>query len=586
MFEHGTRGFLLACCLAALPACRAREPQSRSIDQQLTFEGGEASSPRLSRDGKFVVCASDRSGGNLNIWMQPVASGTPVRLTNGLARDYDPEFSLDGKTVYFSSLREPNGIYRVPVSGGESELVVRGGSSAEVSPDGRSLLFTDGNLGLLDVASNTRRAVLANFDNSYAPKWSPDGKEILFTGRATKDGPVEWWITTPEGASPKNTGLLAALHVSGFSDAFAQAWLPSDEIVFAGKRGDKTTLWRVKLSADRTQMIGAPVRATNDDAGDFHASYAAGRLTFDRVRVGINLWSLPIEVNEGKVTGEPQRLTSSDAQKGAAAISRDGRKLLYSADQGGTFRLLFKDLASGKEKNVGPSENAFYSVLNAEGTRFMYGMGAKGMIDVSTRGLSGWRSWFSRSLCSHCGMPRGLSGDGRLLLLWNDAESGNRLELLDTQSGRTRTIATSSHLLYGPELSPDGGWISFVVKSGEHDFRGYIARVPEERAALGSDWIPVNPASHEFQMLFWSPDGNLLYILSEHGEGNLNWLEAQRLDPRNKQPAGQLFPVYRFKEPRVPTMDPIWNHAAAVEGKIMLELGDVSTNVWMTDLKR
>jgi hypothetical protein len=30
-------------------------------------------------------------------------------------------------------------------------------------------------------------------------------------------------------------------------------------------------------------------------------------------------------------------------------------------------------------------------------------------------------------------------------------------------------------------------------------------------------------------------------------------------------------------------MDPIWNHPAAVEGKIVLELGDMSTNVWMMD---
>ena len=577
---------LLACWLAALPACRERQPRPRSIYQQLTFEGGETSSPRLSQDGTFLVFASDRGGGNLNIWMQPVAQGPPLRLTNGPARDYDPVISADGRVVYFSSLREPNGIYRVAVGGGNAELVARGGSSAEISPDGHWLVFTNGNLGLLDVANNSSRALLETFENSYAAKWSPDGKEILFAGRAAKDDPVEWWITTPEGAPPKNTGLLGALHALGFSEAFAQAWLSGDEIVFAGKRGEQITLWRVKLSPDRTQMIGTPVKETDSHEGDFHADYAAGRLIFDRVRVGVNLWSLPVDVNEGKRTGEPRRLTSSDAQKGAAALSRDGLKLLYSAEQGGTFRLVLKDGVSGKEKNVGPSENAFYSVLNAEGSRYFYGTGARGMIDVATRGVTGWRSWFSRTLCSHCGMPRGLSSDGRFLLLWNDTESANHLDLLDTASGKTRTIAVSSQTFYGPELSADGQWISFVLKSGEHDFRGYIARVPDARPVLESDWIAVNPASHEFQMLFWSPGGNLLYILSEHGEGNLNWLEAQRLDPQSKQPAGQPFPVYRFKEPRVPTMDPIWNHPAAVEGKIVLELGDISTNVWMMDVGR
>jgi hypothetical protein len=33
-------------------------------------------------------------------------------------------------------------------------------------------------------------------------------------------------------------------------------------------------------------------------------------------------------------------------------------------------------------------------------------------------------------------------------------------------------------------------------------------------------------------------------------------------------------------------MDPIWNHAAAVDGKIMLALGDISTNVWMLETAR
>jgi len=580
------QGCAAVVCLLALLGCRAPEPKSSGPGyRQLTFEGGEASSPSLSRDGRWVVYASDRGGGNLNIWMQPVGEGAPLRLTNGSTRDYDPVFSADGKTVYFSSLREPNGIYRVPVSGGEVEMVVRGGSSAAISPGGESLLFTNGNLALLDLKNNSSHPLLTNFDNSYAPKWSPDGKEILFAGRAAKDDPVEWWITTPQDTAPKHTGILTALHASGFSDTFAQAWLPGDQIVFAGKRGDQITLWRVKLSPDRTQFIGAPVRATNDDAGDFHAAYAAGNLVFDRVKVALNLWSLPAEVNQGTATSELSRLTSTDAQKGAASLSRDGRNLLYSAEQRGTFRLVLKDLTSGSEKNVGPSENAFYSVLNPDGSRFLYGTGAPGMIDVSTRGVSGWRSWLSRSVCSHCGMPRGLSGDGRFLLLWNDTDAGSHLGLLDTHSGKARTIAMGFQF-YGPELSPDGAWISFVVKSGEHDFRGYIARVPDRGLALESGWLPVNPASHEFQMLFWSPDGNLLYILSEHGEGNLNWLEAQRLDPQSKRSTGQPFTVYHFKDPRVPTMDPIWNHPAAVEGKILLELGDMSTNVWMMDTGR
>jgi hypothetical protein len=62
---------------------------------------------------------------------------------------------------------------------------------------------------------------------------------------------------------------------------------------------------------------------------------------------------------------------------------------------------------------------------------------------------------------------------------------------------------------------------------------------------------------------------------------NLNWLHAQPLDPATKRPNGELKSVYHFRAPRVPMKDPIWNRPAAVEGRIVLELVDQTTNVWI-----
>jgi len=39
--------------------------------------------------------------------------------------------------------------------------------------------------------------------------------------------------------------------------------------------------------------------------------------------------------------------------------------------------------------------------------------------------------------------------------------------------------------------------------------------------------------------------------------------------------------VYEFHEPRVPMMDPTWNRVTALKDRIVLELGDISTNVWV-----
>jgi len=553
--------------------------------RQLTKDGGETGSPSLSRDGKFVVYASDRaSPGNLDIWVQAVDQGTSVRVTDHSARDYDPVFSADGRTIYFTSLREPQGIYRVPASGGDAVLVARGAASPEVSPDGQTLLMSDagGHLAILRLADHFSRALLETFFNSYAPKWSPDGQEILFAGKAAQNDDVEWWVTSVAGGAPVNTGILAALSRSGFADAFAQAWLPGDEVVFAGKQGDRLTLWRFHLPPNRRGLASQPVRATNDDSGDFHAAYGAGRLVFERSKGVLNLWSLPVDVNQAHAKGEPERLTFTDAQKGSSSVSVDGRKLLYSADQGGTFRLVLKDLAIGKETTVGPSSNSFYGVLSADGSRYVFGAGPPGAIDVSARAARGWRSWWSQSVCRLCGMPRSLSRDGKSMLVWSDTEPGNHIDLVDLATGKSRIfVESSTHHFYGPELSPRGDWISFVAKTDGGVFLTYIARMQAEGSVPEYQWIPITRSSDQFQMAFWSPDESLLYLLNEHGEGNLNWLDAQWLDPGTKHPVGEPLSVYHFKEPRVPSMDPIWNHPAAVEGRIVLELADLSTNVWI-----
>ncbi len=551
--------------------------------RQLTRDGGESGSPSLSRDGKFVVYASDReSPDNLEIWVQAVDQGNAVRLTNDPARDYDPVFSADGQTVYFTSLREPQGIYKVPVAGGTAELLLKGAVSPEMSPDGQTLLFSDGTgqLATLRLADHTARPLLKGFFNSYAPKWSPGGKEILFAGKATREEAVEWWITNAAGNAPVNTHLLDSLLGAGFVDAFAQAWLPGDEILFAGKQGERITLWRAKVAPDRQGLASKPVRATNDFQSDFRAAYNAGHLVFERSKGTMNLWSLPVDEAQGRVTGGPERVTSSDAQKGSASLSADGRTLLYSADTGAGFHLVLRDLMNQQERMVG-SANLFYGVMSPDGSRYAFGEGLPGAIDVSTRAVRGWRSWWSHGVCERCGMPRTLSRDGKLLLTWTDGDPGNHVDLLDLESGKSRRVLESfEHHFYGPELSPRGDWVSFVANTNSHIFRTYVAHIPAEGSIPESAWIAITPASDDFQMAFWSPDESLLYMLAEHGEGNLNWLDAQRLDA-GKRAVGEPLHLYHFKTPRVPQMDPIWNHPAAVAERIVLELVDQSSNVWM-----
>jgi len=63
--------------------------------------------------------------------------------------------------------------------------------------------------------------------------------------------------------------------------------------------------------------------------------------------------------------------------------------------------------------------------------------------------------------------------------------------------------------------------------------------VAQEKLLGSSDWVPVTPVSNLFFFAFWSARSDLIYTLSSHAHGgNLRFLDAQRLDPETKHPAG------------------------------------------------
>jgi len=144
---------LLVAALTGVIAWRLRPaPQTPDLwrIRRLTADSGATLFPAISPDGKFVAYTSDRAGGeNLDIWVQQVEGGDPVRLTHDLGPCREPAFSPDGSRIVFNCGSERGSIYMVATLGGLPRRIVDG-ESPRFSPDGAQIAYVTNASGSSD----------------------------------------------------------------------------------------------------------------------------------------------------------------------------------------------------------------------------------------------------------------------------------------------------------------------------------------------------------------------------------------------------------------------------------------------------
>jgi len=154
----------------------------------------------VSPDGSRLVVEVDAEG-NSDLWVHDLKRDVPTRLTFGKGAESFGIWAPDSQSIYFSSERDgKTGIYRRASDGsGEDELILkdRDASPSSVSPDGRSLVFTEviggsGNLWILPLDGGDPRPFAAGPAFEYGARYSPDGRWILYG--SNESGPFEAYV--------------------------------------------------------------------------------------------------------------------------------------------------------------------------------------------------------------------------------------------------------------------------------------------------------------------------------------------------------------------------------------------------------
>jgi serine/threonine protein kinase/dipeptidyl aminopeptidase/acylaminoacyl peptidase len=584
---------------------------------RLTTDSGLTAYPALSPDGKLLAYASDRaSNGNLDIWIQQTAGGNPVRLTTNEADDLEPSFSPDGSQIAFRSERDGGGVYVVPATGGVERRLADPGRSPRFSPDGKWIAYWVGDrsyygrraIFVIPASGGQRRSIQPGFYSAGHPVWSPDSKRLLFLGvhdsNDANPNQFDWWVSPLDPGPAVQTGAseflrqskLAAMERSQLNGGFGVEpgeWT-RDSIVFSassGSAGLSGSLWRVNI--DSQYRIQGPVqRLTSGTENELQPSAAASYIAFANVRQTENIWRLRMDPNTGKISGEPEHVTTTAAADILPASSADGRKVAFASNRNGNLHIWIKDLANGTELPLTSTPfNDLPYLLSADGSQLVYCVfGAPASSADGGCFIRPTSGGVARRFCPDCPVSSLLDwfDHERKVLYKKGITAETEFDLRDIDSGReTVLLRDPQYNVTAARFSRDGRWMSFqIVIEAATRRQIFITPIRNGTAAQEPEWIPITDGTGLDRNAVWSPDGNLLYFLSERDGFRCVW--AQRLSAVTKHPSGAPFAVYHFHQARrslMPAQEVGRIGLSVTRDELVFSMAETSGNIWLANFQ-
>ncbi len=251
---------------------------------------------------------------------------------------------------------------------------------------------------------------------------------MLLLGRLASGEPndaLDWWLVPVDGGTSIKTGALEVLERQGLSPPPGElrivpaSWpAASQSVAFAARLGDTTNLWELKLSRQTRKVTEPAARLTFGTGVEVQASLASGpdggfRMVYSDLRPNVDVWTVPVDANQGAVTGPMQPVTENISFDGYPAISADGEKLAFISARSGNRDVWTRDLKTGKEVSATATPfQELQPILSADGSKIFYWVNEDQQRPVYQANFSGG---VPTKLCDGCGTPTDVF-EGYLLL--------------------------------------------------------------------------------------------------------------------------------------------------------------------------
>ena len=574
---------LAACAIAGAAywmGVRAPKPAAPPATtlRRLTNDPGLTTNAAISPDGKFVAYV--RNG---HIWVQQADGGSAIQVTDDPADDSDPVFSPDGTQIAFRSERAGGGIYVAPALGGDARELMPQGHQPRFSPDGRWLMYWIGP-DPLDWAWRETRLFIQPMSGGAATQvgdgcwlrgtgvWSPDGSRILFLAECGNNVPTAW-VFTLDGRDLKPNRDVPRVR-------FDQWIADPPRILGRQAVGDATYIAALPISADGTKVTGPPQRLTSFPDNVTHVSAALnGRMVCSVSATTSHIWGLPIE-RGGQATGEPKQLTHGFAGEWAPSLSRDGGKVAFISRANGG-RLFYRDLATGRERELSTGWGQTAPVFNPDGAGITYlqwqDTGGLKIYAVPLSGLpktvwdkTPWSWLWDRA------------PDGKTILFSTSDDpkkaNGGTIRQLDVDTLATARFLDDPELeLWQAHFSHDGLWVTFNATKDQVK-SSHIYVVPFRKAPVPrSEWIAISNGAWDDKPRF-SVDDKLIFFVSEHYAHHRIWAQKLGSDMR---PNGKPFTVYPGQVEGSPAVSS--DEISVGPNLIVFTHDEAVGNIWLLD---
>jgi DNA-binding winged helix-turn-helix (wHTH) protein/dipeptidyl aminopeptidase/acylaminoacyl peptidase len=591
-------------------------PRQRTLTR-VTFGNGLQIGATWSPDGHYIAYSSDR-GGKFDIWLQQVSGGEPVQVTKGAGHHWQPDWSPDGKYIAYRSEEGDGGLYIIPALGGAGlqRRISSFGYFPRWSPDSSQILFEThfAPLGIVNkfylahLDGGVPNQVLAEFLAHHklrpaAAVWHPDGKRVSVWAEDEAQSPsfrtvASVW-TVPISGQPaiemeiapaiKNelaevaNGNVAGAHLGDFSFA----WSSSGKALYfeCGYR-EAVNIWRLTIEPEtlRATAIERLTTGPGPDVG-LAVSRDGRRLAFTAKSQQIRNWLFPFDATNGRITDKGRAITAAGRTAVGPNLSRDGKHVAFTVSRAGPWDLWEKSLADGREVPIIADEHGRVGAQwSPDGMQLAYTRQKSS--EATPYQMMIWSSQTHSeepltTLSEIQRFPSDWSPDGASLLMLQ----GTEVWLVPVaaaphaETAARKIISDPKYNLCQPHFSPNARWIVFeAVANSPTIAESALYVVP----AAGGAWTRITDGKHWDDKPRWSPDGKTIYFVSGR-DGFFNvW--GIHFNPAEGKPVGEPFRVSAFEGPGL--MIPKWIPPVELsinEDKLVLNMAEVSGGIWVLD---